>query len=167
MDIRLTWFEVHLASEIGCRRHLAALQAGLPDRHGAGRDNDGWTKHVEGAAGEMAVAKALNLYYDGSVNTFRDGADVGRIQVRTRSEPHFELLVRDSDADADPFLLVTGRAPSFRIVGWMYGGDAKQEAWRHAHGGREAAYFVPHVALEPLEKLRQIVTPARVEAIPF
>lgn len=167
MEIRLSWFEVHLASEIGCRRHLAALQAGLPDRHGADRDDDGWTKHVEGAAGEMAVAKALNLYYDGSVNTFRDGADVGhQIQVRTRSKAHYELLVREGDADLAPYVLVTGRSPAFRIVGWMYGADAKQDAWRKAHGGRDAAYFVPQAALYPIEELRRVVTP-HVESIPF
>lgn len=147
--ITLTWHEVFLAGTGGLMRQTAALKRQLPDRHGY--DGDGWSVHIEGRAGEMAVAKHLGVYDLATVNTFRNGADVGRtIQVRTRSRPEYELIVRDNDRDDDLFVLVTGRCPEFVIVGYICGADAKREEWKKPHGGREAAYFVPHGALKPL-----------------
>jgi hypothetical protein len=87
-----------------------------------------------------------NLFWDGSVNTFKQ-ADVGTWQIRTRSEPHYELIVRPNDSDSDRFVLVLGRAPSYTIYGWIQGIAAKKPAWLKRHGGRPPAYFVPQLAL--------------------
>lgn len=152
VSITLTWYELFLASQIGIRRQVAALQKKLPDKYGAKPDH-GWQIHVEGAAGEMAAAKALGMYWSGSVNTFKVGGDVGSVQVRTRSRSDYDLIVRADDRDGDVFVLVVGASPSFDVVGWILGRDAKRSEWLRTHGGRPSAYFVPQEALSNIELL--------------
>jgi hypothetical protein len=152
MQIHLTGAELYLAAQIGVSRQMEAMRKGLPDRHGFD-GLEGWTVHIEGAAGEMAVAKALGVFWGGTVNTFKTTADVGALEVRTRSRHDYELLIRENDADEAVFVLVTGRAPDFNVVGWLKGKEAKQPQWIRTHGGRPPAYFVPHAALHPIEEL--------------
>lgn len=148
IDVLLTPYELEMAAIQGMRRQIEAVQKGLG--HIAGYEGIGWDIHIEGAAGELAFAKAINRYWSGSVNTFKTGGDVGALQVRTRSKHSYELLVRDGDRDDDLFVLVTGTAPHFKVWGWIYGRDAKRPEWKQTHGNRPAAYFVPHGALIPL-----------------
>jgi hypothetical protein len=153
MRVRLTWFEAVMAGEVGMRRHLAALRGGNPDQHGRNGE-DGWTVHIEGAAGELAVAKVLDRYWSGSVNTYHDEGDVGqRLEVRTRSRHHYELLVRPGDPPDSAYVLVTGRVPWFVVRGWVFGHEAMRPEWLRVHGDRPAAYFVPHEELSPLAEL--------------
>ncbi len=151
MKILLAQHEIEMAAQVGLRRQLEALQRNLPDRHGY-NGRDGWTVHIEGAAGELAVAKTLGRFWNGSVNTFHNGGDVGKIQVRTRSKDDYDLIVREDDRDGDYFVLVTGCIPSFEVRGWILGTDAKRPEWLQTHGGREAAYFVPAAALTPFRQ---------------
>lgn len=147
--VKLTWHEMMMAGHVGMLRHVEAVMNDRPDLHGYDGQS-GWQTHCEGAAGELAAAKVLGRYWDGSVNTFRRGGDVGDVQVRTRSRHDYELIVRDRDRDDDAFVLVTGRAPEFRVVGWIRASAAKQPDWMRTHGNRPPAYFVPHAALTPI-----------------
>lgn len=141
-----------MAAGVGLERQLRALADRRPDRHGfVPKDGDtGWSLHIEGACGEVAVAKVLNRFWNGSVDSFKSGGDVGDVQVRTRSRHEYELIVRQDDRDSDVFILVTGRAPTFRVVGYILGRDAKRPEFEQRHGNRPAAYFVPHSVLTPL-----------------
>lgn len=152
IDVTLDWFELALAAEVGVRRQLESFREGRRDLYGAksaegGGRGRGWHLHIEGAAGELAVAKALGRFWNGSVNTFRQGGDVGAVQVRTRSRHWYDPIVRTHDRDEDYFVLVTGVAPSFRVVGWIRGADAKRPEWLRDHGGHGEAYFVPRDGL--------------------
>jgi len=152
MNVKLTAHELMQAATIGSMRQVSALMNKLPDKHGF--DGLGWSEHIEGACGELVVAKALNCYCSGSVNTFKLGGDLGsNIQVRTRSKHEYELIVRPSDRDDDVFVLVTGKSPCFVVRGWISGGSAKASEWKKAHGGRAEAYFVPHSSLLPMSQL--------------
>jgi hypothetical protein len=154
--IKLSWSELANAAMIGIYRHMMAVSKGLPDKHG--REGLGWNDHVEGAAGEMAAAKACNLYWCAPVNTFKNGGDVGdSLQVRTRSRHEYELIVRPDDRDGDCFVLVTGKAPDFIVRGWMSGADAKQDDWWKTHGDRPGAWFVPQSALREIATIPEIV----------
>jgi hypothetical protein len=155
MSIRLTSYELALAASVGSRRQVAALKDGRPDRHGF--EGLGWDVHIEGAAGELALAKYMKWYWNGSVDTFREMADVGAVEVRTRSRHTYELLVRPDDSDDVVYVLVTGRAPEYAVRGWMLGRDAKRPEWFLAHGDRPRAYFVPHAALRPMDALAGVV----------
>ena len=151
MRVTLEWFEVLLAATVGVRRQLEALRSGRPDCHGFDGAT-GWQVHIEGACGEMAFAKATGRYWSGSINTFKAGGDVGNIQVRTRSRDDYDLIVRDDDRDEDIFVLVIGKAPTFRVVGWIQGAEAKRPSWRHVYGARPPAFFVPQAALFPISR---------------
>lgn len=124
-------------------RNISAIKHGLRNQHGVMEGGD-WQIHIEGACGEMALAKALGLYWNGSVNTFKMGGDVGNFQVRTRSQHNYELLIRPDDPTDVIWWLVTGKAPRYIVQGWIQGIDAKHPDWLRAHGGRPPAYFVPH-----------------------
>lgn len=155
MNISLKWHEVLMAAQIGVVRQVQSLKKGLRDKHG--HEGAGWNLHLEGCCGELAVAKALNQFWDGSVNSFKVGGDVGGLHVRTRSKHSYELIVRDDDPDDAAFVLVTGTCPEYRVRGWILGGDAKRSEWRQTHGGREAAWFVPHENLHPIECLKGVM----------
>lgn len=154
--IHLEKYELQLAAQVGIQRHIEAVVAGLEDKYGAKKG--GWNLHIEGAAGELALAKLLNVYWNGSVNTFSSGGDVGQLQVRTRSKHDYELLIRAKDRDDDAFILVTGASPDFVVRGWLFGKEAKRDEWRQTHGGRDPAWFVPHSGLRPIHELGDYFT---------
>lgn len=152
MNIILTSAEMAAAAIIGTNRNIAAIQQGLPDANG--HQGSGWNLHIEGACGEIALAKALNIYWSASINTFKNGGDVGSLQVRTRSRDDYDLIIRPNDNRQSKFILVTGVAPHFTIHGWITGIDARRDEWWHEHGGRPGAWFVPTKELKSLYHLK-------------
>jgi hypothetical protein len=150
--VRLTEMEMRIGCLVGSARHIESLQSARRDAHGKGADG-GWTEHINGACGEMAAAKALNLYWPAHINNFK-GPDLSGpgydIQVRTRSQSHYDLLVRDDDNDEHFFVHVLGQAPEYEVVGMMKGRDAKRLEWRQNYGERPPAFFVPREALVPI-----------------
>lgn len=152
IEVSLSKMEALMAVNVGLMRHFSSLFAGRADKHGA---REAWDLHIEGACGELAVAKVTGAYWDAAIDVFKR-PDVGGLQVRTRSRHDYELIVRVNDRDSDRFVLVTGRCPRYVIRGFIVGADAKQQRWLKAHGDREEAYFVPHDALTPLTALRKV-----------
>ena len=152
MKVILTVGELHLAAQNGCLRQIESMSRNLPDKHGF--DGPGWNIHVEGAAGEIAAAKALNMYWGGTVNTFKSIGDIGKLEIRTTSVKNNRLIVRNKDSDDAVFVLVVGSTPTFEVVGWMLGKDAKQSKYVSAPGGRPPAYFVPREDLNSLDTLK-------------
>jgi len=151
MHIALEWFEVSRAALVGVSRNVEALRKGCQNRMPI---NDEWSIHILGALGECAFAKATNRYWNGSVNTFRSGGDVGEsIQVRTRSKHGYDLIVRRDDRDDDVFVLVTGGPHDFEVRGWMLGKDAKTGKFMANYGNYGEAYFVPSRELRPVQEL--------------
>jgi hypothetical protein len=151
MEIKLTSHEVGAAVRVGGLRNWQSIRAGLHDAHGY--DGDGWGIHIEGAMGEMAAAKALNVYWDGSVNSFKTN-DLNGIQVRTRSEHYYDLIVRPEDDNNAIWILVTGKNGIYNVRGWILGRDAKQKEWIQTYGRRPPAHFVPQNKLKSLERLK-------------
>jgi hypothetical protein len=143
--VTLARHEIELAAGVGLRRQIEALLAGRPDRHGF--EGSGWDVHVEGACGELAVARFLGRYWDGSNGTYRSRPDVGRVEVRTRSSHSYDLIVREDDSPDTAYVLVTGSCPRYWVRGWIRARDARRDEWLQTHGGRPPAWFVPASAL--------------------
>ena len=153
VQIRLTLSELLMACSVGAVRHHESVSSGRRDANGFTDRQSGLSVHIEGAAGELAVAHVWNLHFAGHVNTFK-GADLGeRTQVKCRSQHNYELIVRKDDSSDHIFVLVTGSAPNFFVRGWLYGHEAKHKDFLATHGDREAAYFVPHGLLHSMEML--------------
>lgn len=157
IEVHLSWYEVYMAAWVGVSRRCRSLAKGRRTAGDAsGSNENGWTNDIEGAAGEMAAAKAIGVYWSGSVDTFKDLLDVSDFEIRTRTKHHYELFVRPADPDNRLYLLVTGRAPDFRVIGGLTGTDAKKADWLKNHGkGYKPAYFVPTEELISIEKLME------------
>lgn len=154
--VELTTAEMILAGSVGVIRQSTNLSDGREDAHGAARDN-GWQLHIDGALGELAVAKFLNLFWSGQLGNLR-ADDVGSLQVRTTTHDAGRLLIHKTDPDDKVFVLVVGYAPSLRLAGWILGRDAKQEKWWDdpmALKGREPrpCFCVPQLRLNPMAQL--------------
>ncbi len=152
MKIILSIGELHLAAQIGSLRQIESVSKGLKDKHGF--TGSGWDVHIEGAAGEIAAARALGMYWGGTVNTFKSIGDVGKLEIRTASGSNSSLIVREGDSDNAVFVLVTGTSPVYNVAGWMLGKDAKKPEWSRSPNGRPPAYFVPQFSLNNIEDLK-------------
>lgn len=149
--ILLTKREVVMGAECGVTRNICSWD--YQDAYGF-EEEHGWNAHIEGACGEIAVAKLLNRFWSPTVNTF-DAADIGmKIQVRTRSRHDYELYIRPEDNPEHAFVLVTGKAPMFMVRGWLLARNARCDEWLQTYGGRPPAWFVPTSALWPWRDLR-------------
>lgn len=161
MEVTLLRYELIMAAQVGWRRQFQALMEDKKDCHGFNRDP--WETHVEGACGEMALAKALGIYWDGSVGTWK-ADDLPGIQVRTRSKHEWDLLIRPGDDVAARWVLVTGKispAGKYLVHGWIYGHEARQDEFKQTYGGRSPAWFVPQSRLRPIETLQTEATDGR------
>lgn len=150
IPVTLTVAEARLAAAVGVERQLQALQQHLAHRNGAA---DTWTLHIEGAAGELAAAKALGVYWPATVGTFHREGDLGPgVEVRTRARHDYDLILRDDDNPESAYILVTGTLPHYRVHGWARMQDVLPEH-RKTHGDRPAAWFLPACVLHPLADL--------------
>lgn len=148
--ITLKQEEVERGADVGIRRHIYCIMNDLV------RDpRDSWTRQIEGALGELAVAKRLGLDWDGDVGDFSK-SDVGPYQVRTRqfntARKHMDLGVKPTDKDGKVFILVLASCPVFGCRGWIMSEDAKKPEWLNSNG-YEKVYFVPRKNLNPMSTL--------------
>jgi hypothetical protein len=142
--ISLSPSEILQASMMGVMRQVQNLKARRNDAYGAQTQN-GWQMHVEGALGEMALAKYLDVYLGGT-GTLR-AADVGDCDVRTTSGPNNRLILHPNDPDDRVFWLLTGQNGKYTVRGNILGAEGKkQQFWKDPAGGRPA-YFVPQSEL--------------------
>lgn len=149
--VALSGSEFLQASMVGVMRQIQNIRAGRTDKHGCDPAN-GWTPHVEGACGEMAVAKCFGLFWSGAVGNLRLD-DVGALQVRTAGSHTDRLILHPEDRDDRAFIHVTGLAPDFQIHGWMMGAEAKRPEWWSDPTGKRPAFFVPTASLRDLDTL--------------
>ena len=155
--IRLAGYEFRMASQVGLDRWLNSITDGLAQKDGYVRDKD-VTIDVEGACAELAAAKALDLYWDGSVNR-SDKADL-RFDIDVKHTRHEDgrLLISKDDRDDWFYVLVTERPPKMTVHGFMKGSDAKREDWwDHPDPERDGAFCVPQKRLRPLSDLSRII----------
>lgn len=152
IEVRLKDYEVLQAAMTGMLRQVSAIKRKSVSKI-IGRE---WQAHIEGACGEVAVAKVMGRYWGGGINTYKSGGDIDSTgwEVRTRSSHDYDLIVRDDDDDERVFILVTGHAPDYRVQGWIRAADAKRQEWQQNYGGHGLAYFVPRDALSEMGELR-------------
>lgn len=152
MLVRLTSMEMLIATSLGTARHMQSVTR--TTARGQAKETS-LDSHIVGAMGEMAAAKAMGIYPGFTVNNF-DGPDMGKdIQIRACREGR--LIVTDSDKSNQKFVLVTGHAPDLNVVGWIWGGDAKNEKWLFdPRNGRPPAFFIPGEELYPIETLNAL-----------
>ena len=113
MLIKLKWHEVQMAWDVGVNRAAHSIRMELKDAHGWRPDpvsDIGW--QCLSASSELAVAKALHLYWNGSVNTF-SRPDLPNIEIKSqlhhvldRNKQTNFLIVRKNMPDDQRYVLV-------------------------------------------------------------
>jgi hypothetical protein len=147
VEVTLKPYELLMGSNIGAARTISSIQGKFEDRiKRLGKD---WTTDIQGALGEVVVAKITDRYWPGTINTFKNQGDVGDDEVRTTNEHNKSLIVRPDERGDAAYWLVTTEKPSiYRVQGWMHGDDAKQKCWLKDPNNDGPAYFVPSGALQ-------------------
>ena len=131
-----------MASSAGVMRMIQFHARNGKPTHGLNREQITWDIWIEGCLTEYALAKHLNLHWEGTGVV--GGGDVGKEEVRATDRHTNSLIIRDSDNDNKRYWLLTGRDGSYHVHGYMYARDAKQAKYLTDKGnGREKAYFVP------------------------
>jgi hypothetical protein len=140
--IELTNSQIIMASSAGVMRMIQFHARNGKPTHGLNREQITWDIWIEGCLTEYALAKHLNLHWEGTGVV--GGGDVGKEEVRATDRHTNSLIIRDSDNDNKRYWLLTGRDGSYHVHGYMYARDAKQAKYLTDKGnGREKAYFVP------------------------
>jgi len=146
--IELSPSEMYAGALAGIMRQIENLRLGRQSTHGADQ-NKLWQIHIDGALGELAVAKCLGIYWAGK-GEFR-GPDVGSVDVRSSPLHTNRLILHPDDPDDRRFYFVTGMYGKYQVHGWCRGEEGKRdEYWMEPPKARAAAFFVPKTALHPL-----------------
>lgn len=113
--------------------------------------------HVLGCIGEVAVAKFLGFEQHLFVNktAIRGAADLpGNIEVKTRSNHDYDLLIQLDDDPSKTFILATyEEGPGVVIHGWIAGQHAMRKELIRVFVRNRPCYAVPQYALRPMESL--------------
>lgn len=161
MRVVLNKNERQLARYIGGMRSSTNRDRGIEDKKRSNKK--GVEIDTAGFAGELVVARLLNLYPDFGMEatnqadlTFRGHS----IDVKTSKYPTARLLAPPHKADkdyADIFMLVTGEMPSFTVRGWIRGDElVTRDRLVEDFKGYGPAYVVPQSELHPLGKLNEL-----------
>jgi hypothetical protein len=151
----LTSTELLTGAIYGIMRRVSAIHRNRVARYGEPGSDQLWQIDIDSALAEMTVAKYLDRYWEplmpnGKVDAVK--GDVGALsQVRSIRRPTDRLIVHPDDNDLATFYLVYCNAPTYTILGWIRGRDAKQHEWWETFTGRPA-YFVPQNALNPCDQ---------------
>lgn len=166
MMVRLTWPEMMTAYHVASQRRIMNMKKGLAGKYGAPEKEGSEELDIVSTRGEMAVAKGLNLYWSGSVGDY-GAVDVGDlVEVRTRTKNWHSLIIHPQDRDWAPYVLVdASNPPDFRLVGWMYGSDGKDEKyWADPAKTGRHAYFIDQKILRPMDELKSLLRHGLIKA---
>ena len=145
MRVELTAQEVQMPGLAAVLRVGSALTNSLKHRYGFDGSNS-WQVEVESSCAELAVSKALGVYWSGLAG--QGARDVTGCEVRHTERDQGRLILHPSDPDDVPFVLVTGSRGDYVIRGWIYGAEGKQDMWWDDPTGKgRPAFFVPQHAL--------------------
>jgi len=152
IDVRLTIYEFVQSVEGAKLRILLSAKSDLNHATTYSRSP---IKRLEeetiGVCAEVAFAKWKNRFWLPGLNTFHDKEDVDNVEVRGTSRPDGCLIIRDNDANDRPFVFVTGDGNLMRLVGWMYGKDAKHDEFMRNPNNHRPAWFVPQDRLRAMQ----------------
>ncbi len=150
--IVLTWAELRVAAQIGTERRLQSLMQGF-GRAAHSRRVGAWQIDIMGAAGEIAVAKALGVYWPPGVGTFKL-PDVGALHVRATEYSNGHLLIRPDDP-AGVYVMVIVQNEKCWIPGWIHATAARLDRWKaRPDPNGPVCWSIPQAELCPIDSLK-------------
>ena len=167
VEIALTVVEARYARQIGVSRQTDNIKVGAKDRYGAEKER-GMDYNIIGCLGEMAVAKMMNIPWDGALGDY-SAADVGDLQVRTRKKHYGKngfMRLHDRDRGDDVFIScylisdppgTTDKISSMisvMVEGWVHASEGKvKKYWGDRFKNGRPAYFVPPSVMSDIMEL--------------
>jgi hypothetical protein len=151
--VTLTWYERILATQIGMLRTTEAERTGRSRPTCSGEPS--WINDAHSAGTEEAVGKFLCRYWLAGVNKWKDPDVAPNIEVR-RTNPRnvpAKLKVKLDDPDDRRYVLVRGELPTYEMVGWLWGHEAKRSQWLEDFHDYGMAYWAPESELRTDFKL--------------
>ena len=136
VEIIITPEEVEEGIRLGNLQEAESKRLGLNDRSFSGSEEDSLIRSITAKQAEIAVQK----FGGGTarivgINEFHDYPDVGGVNVRYTFNTGYGLMITNRDQGKVPMILVTGRCPNFKLIGWMAPDYAKQWIYK-VHQGR-------------------------------
>lgn len=151
-QVTLTQYDLTCGAMVGVLRTIYAIFKGLNHAYGAD-PRDTWKMAIEGALGELAVARYYGIPWRPKIGQPTPG-DVGGYEVRTVSIMNHRLILHPEDPDEAPAIHVVGLLGNYRLVGWVYCKQGKNDDyWEDPQGTERWAYFVPNKILQPMQTL--------------
>jgi hypothetical protein len=151
ITITLTRDELLQGAFVGVTRNVTTITGAKAHTYDLSRPC--WVDHVEGALGEMAFAKYLNKYWSGAAGRLPE-FDVDNKQVRCTQYKTGYLSIFTRDNPAHEYFLITGIAPTYNIVGSIYGYKVmdlgQNHPWFNSEFDRRHQWRVPQSALTAL-----------------
>ena len=147
MKIQLTPREMAMGGFQGIFRRVQSLQGNFdPQNHPP--PEKGWDRDVEGCLGELALSKLTGNYWGGMSGV--GACDVRHMEVRTTPVPSGHLILRDGDKDDVPYVLMIGSNGSYRVAGWILGGEGKELGERRGTQDRpDPCWWISQSLLTP------------------
>jgi hypothetical protein len=145
-----------VALQVGMRRYLRGRLGNYRSRAGRVRDETAWRDDMEGSCAECAYAAWRDVFWCPDSPNDRDSGDVAGDYVRSTRWEHGQLIIDQWDApDARRYVLLVGELDTWRIAGWLFAGEGKQERYERRPGdGKHPAmreggggYFIPQSEL--------------------
>ena len=134
--VTLSWEEFENVTDAAVRMVFSAWKKGSRNKHGY-VPRTFFDDTVISRGAEKSVAKAINRYWDGGYDTYKDSPDVGRnVAVRycTFDPPTLQIRPNDKVNEECVFFLVTsdfraGELPVYYVHGYIKGKDAMQDKY--------------------------------------
>ena len=152
INISLNYWECFTAGSVALNRKLESRFKNLKSSTFGKQSKDEWKNDIEGALTEMAFCKAFGIYWDGSVNTFKnpDVPDTP-IQIRGTEYNTGKLIIRENDPSNDLYILVVGSIPNYRIIGGLFGHQGKVDDYVSNPNNQGKCWMIPQEHLRPVE----------------
>lgn len=128
--------EVEVATVIGTYREKVSGERGFhDDSHRPASAS--LEQNVDAAGAELAASKATGCRWNMTTGEDLDEPDLWpHVEVRHSTRKNGGLIVRPKDKPDRLFVLVVGTLPTYRVIGWMQGENARrqehrwQEVWK-------------------------------------
>lgn len=153
IEVKLTPDELYQAAAVGAHRRITCIFNRHKQQHYDSPKGDEWATEIESCCAEIAVAKFLNKYWSGGVfDGSRAEFDVDGRQVRHTPYHSGCLIIYPEDDPNSKYVLVTGKAPDYKVRGWVIGGEVQRlgkehEYWTQPPNKLSQSWWVPQTAL--------------------
>lgn len=136
VDIVISTEDIEEGIRLGTLQEAESKKLGLKDRSFSGDEGDSLARSIAAKQAELAVRR----YGGGTarvvgINEFHDYPDVGQINVRYTFNAGYGMIITNRDQGKVPMILLTGKCPTFRLMGWFIPDYAKQLIYK-IHQGR-------------------------------